>query len=462
MRITFLGAADTVTGSCYLVETNQTKLLIECGMFQGSKTIEERNRETFNFTPDEIDAVLLTHAHIDHSGLLPKLVNQGFHGKIYCTEATADLCSIMLPDSAHIQEEDLDWVNRKRRRAAQELLVPLYTPIDVENTLKLFSPVPYHQSIAISSDITVYLYDAGHILGSSFILLTVQEKNKLIRLLFSGDLGNHNQRIIRDPEIPPEADYLILEATYGNRSHKSRSETIAEFRAIVEQTLSAGGNIVIPAFAVERTQDILYELHEMKTQGYTIDIPIFIDSPLAISATDIFKRHEECFDAEMWQKIKSGNSPFDFDNLHFTRSSEESKKINLFDRVIIISSSGMCDAGRIRHHLKHNLWKEQNHIIFVGYQAQGTLGRAIIDGAKTVKIFNEEIAVKAHIHTLGGFSAHADQQELLTWLTTIPQPPKQVLLTHGETTARQALAEKIEQDLKLKTCLPTWKEVIEF
>ncbi|MEI6222025.1 MAG: MBL fold metallo-hydrolase [bacterium] len=461
MKITFLGATGTVTGSSYLLEVGNSRVLIDCGMFQGQSDVEERNHLDFLFDPHTIDAVLLTHAHIDHSGLLPKLVSNGFDKKIYTTAATADLCGILLPDSAHIQEEDLEWMNRKRMRAGKELIVALYSKEDVEKTLKLFRPVAYHKPTPITQDITATFYDAGHILGSSFIFLEINDQGQKKTIVFSGDIGNRGQRIVRDPEAIPQADYVFLESTYGNRLHKSRPETVKEFQHIISQSLKSSGNIVIPAFAVERTQEILYELHIMAENGTPFKLPIFVDSPLASSATTIFSKHPECFDEEMNLAVKAGKNPLELSHLKFTQTADESRQINNFKQAMIISASGMCDAGRIRHHLKHNLWRPNAHIVFVGFQADGSLGERIITGAKVVKIFNEEIAVKAHIHTLGGFSAHADQSELMRWIGKIPQPPKQVILVHGEDDSRKALSDKIAAELKFPTTIPQWKQTIE-
>lgn len=461
MKISFLGAAGTVTGSCYLVETDHARFLVDCGMFQGSSELHERNAEPFSFDPASIDFVLLTHAHIDHSGLLPKLVRNGFVGTIYATSATADLCSIMLPDSAHIQEEDLVWLNRKRKRAGKPPEEPLYTRQDAEATIALFRKVPYRQQIPVGKGMQCTFFDAGHILGSSFIQLVVEEGGQEKTIVFSGDLGNRGQQIIKDPEGLPAADYVLVESTYGERLHKSRTDTVAEFRNIITEALSTRGTIIIPAFAVERTQDILYELHAMIQEGSPLPFPIFIDSPLAISATEIFRKHEECFDRDMWEYLVKGEDPFAFESVHFTRETEESKSINRFEQAIIISASGMCTAGRIQHHLKHNLWKENAHVIFVGYQAKGSLGRRIVDGDDQVRILGEEIAVKSHIHTLGGFSAHADQRELLHWLGTAPQAPQKVFLVHGEDSARETLAGMITQEHGYNTHIPEWKEQVE-
>ncbi|MDR3590704.1 MAG: MBL fold metallo-hydrolase [Negativicutes bacterium] len=455
MRLTFLGASMMVTGSSYLLEVGNRKILVDCGMFQGSKATEALNRRPFQFDPATIDAVLLTHAHIDHSGLLPRLCKSGYRGKIYTSKATTDLCRIMLADSAHIQEFEAEIGNRKGRRAGKVPVEPLYTVADAEHCLKQFQPVPYNELFDIFPEIRVKLDDAGHILGSSIIEIWLSENDKTVKLVFSGDLGRPDQPIIKDPTYIDEADYIIMETTYGDRRHEHYDQLDA-LAGIINDTVKRGGNIVIPAFAVGRTQTILYFLHQLLKAGKIPDIPVFIDSPLAISATDIFMHNPQEFDVEAYDMIyKQQDNPLKLPHLNFTRTSDESKAINLLDEpVIIISASGMADAGRILHHLKHNLWRPEASILFVGYQAQGSLGRRLLEGAKRVKIMGEEISVKAKIHNMEGFSAHADQEQLLDWLEHLKTPPANVFLVHGEHEAAEAFAKVLAERLHLPAYIP--------
>ncbi|OIP97489.1 hypothetical protein AUK40_03185 [Candidatus Wirthbacteria bacterium CG2_30_54_11] len=460
MDITFLGANDTVTGSCYLVKTIESTFLVDCGMFQGTRELEERNYEPFLFDPKAVDFMLLTHAHIDHSGLIPKLINQGYRSPIYSTPATRDLCEVMLLDSAHIQEEEFEWKNRRRMRAGEPLLEPVYSIEDAGKCMEYFKTPPYNKSIQVAEDVSFCLRDAGHILGSSSIELTVIESGKSMKVVFSGDIGNAEQAIVKNPTPSDTADYVLIETTYASRQHKSRSDTLLEFKAILKECFASEGNIVIPAFAVERTQELVYVLGQMYRAGELPDIPVFIDSPLAISSTDIFRKHPECYNQETWDIVQSGESPLDLPTLKYTRTAEESRSINAVHKAIIISASGMCHAGRIKHHLKHNLWRPESHIIFVGYQAEGTTGKKIIDGATSVRLFNEDIAVKAHIHTLGGFSAHADQIGLSNWLNHIAPPPAKVFLTHGEGESMRFFSYFLTTENHYRVVIPQWKQTI--
>ncbi len=461
MKIYFLGAAQVVTGSNFLLETDSRKILIDCGMFQGSRQLNRLNFKPFPFKPEEIDFLILSHAHIDHSGRIPSLIKSGFKGKIYCTKATHDLCSIMLPDSGHIQEMETEWDNRKRSRSGQKLREPMYTVADAENSLNYFSPVLYNQKITIDDMFTVCFRDAGHILGSSIIELWITEEGETIKLVFSGDLGRKNKPILRDPAVIEEADYLILDSTYGHRLHPSLDNEAAKLIPIMIETRKRGGNVVIPSFAVQRAQDIIYELNQyydriiaVKDQSY-LDIPVYIDSPLTISATEIFKRNPDCFDADTLALIEQGHNPLDFNNLHFSRTAQESKELNTSkESKVIISASGMATAGRIKHHLKHNLWRKESSIVFVGYQAEGTLGRRIKDGARKVKIFGEEIKINAQIHVLEGFSGHADQSELIAWVKNFKKKPQKVFLVHGEQEALTSLSESIQSELNLGVIIP--------
>ena len=461
MKISFLGAAKIVTGSNFLIETKNTKFLIDCGMFQGSKSINRMNYEPFRFNPEEIDFMVLSHAHIDHSGRIPKLTKKSFKGNIYATKATTDLCSIMLPDSGHIQEMENKWDNRKRRRSGEKLREPLYTAKEAEESLKYFKSVLYNQKIKLNEEVTLRFRDAGHILGSSIIELWIKEDNKEAKLVFSGDLGRRDRPILRDPSLIDEADYLIVESTYGNKLHHPSEDDAKELISIINTTVKRGGNVVIPSFAVERAQDIIYELNKyytayIKTEDQDfLSVPVYVDSPLTVSATEIFLRNPDCFDEDTLNLINIGNNPLDFRNLKFTRTAEESRQLNISkESKVIISASGMCTAGRIKHHLKHNLWRKESSIVFVGYQAQGTLGRRIKEGEKVVKIFGEEIQVNAEICSLEGFSGHADREGIIRWIKSFKNRPKKIFVVHGEGEATEEISRKIEEELKIKTYIP--------
>jgi metallo-beta-lactamase family protein len=467
MKISFLGAAKIVTGSNFLVETKNTKFLIDCGLFQGSKSINRMNYEPFSFNSEEIDFMVLSHAHMDHSGRIPKLTKKGFKGNIYTTKATADLCSIMLPDSGHIQEMENEWDNRKRRRSGGKLREPLYTVKEAEESLKYFKPVLYGQKIKLNQEVTLRFRDAGHILGSSIIELWIKEDSKETKLVFSGDLGRRDRPILRDPSLIDEADYLIVESTYGNKQHHPSEVDDKELISIINTTVKRGGNVVIPSFAIERAQDIIYELNKyyteyIKTEDQDfLSVPVYVDSPLTVSATEIFLRNPDCFDEDTLKLIKIGNNPLDFYNLRFTRTAEESKQINFSkESKVIISASGMCTAGRIKHHLKHNLWRKESSIVFVGYQANGTLGRRIKDGEKVVKIFGEEIRVNAKIHSLEGFSGHADREGIIRWIKSFKNRPKKIFVVHGEEEAAGEISRKIEKELKIKAYIPELGETL--
>ncbi len=466
MKISFLGATRMVTGSCFFLETETAKFLIDCGMFQGSKEINRLNYEPFAFAPGDIEFVILSHAHIDHSGRIPKLIKEGFKGEIYCTKATADLCSIMLPDSGHIHELENEWDNRKRSRSGEELREPLYTVKEAEDSLKYFKPILYNQKIEIIPGISLRFRDAGHILGSAIVELWIKEGDIETKLVFSGDLGRRDRPILRDPFLIEEADFLIIESTYGDRLHPPSQDDTKKLISIINETFQRRGNVIIPSFAIERAQDIIYELNKYYTEYIEaknrefLKVPVFVDSPLTVSATEIFLQNPDCFDEETLQLIREGNNPLDFPNLNFTRSTEESKELNLSkESKVIISASGMCTAGRIKHHLKHNLWRRESSIVFVGYQAEGTLGRRIKEGEKLVKIFGEEIKVNAAIYSLEGFSGHADQEGLMWWLKGFKNRPHKVFIVHGEEKATQEICKKIENELKIKTHIPELNEV---
>lgn len=467
MKVSFLGAAKTVTGSCYYMETDSCRFIVDCGMFQGSKECEMQNEEEFAFNPAELDFALLTHAHIDHSGRIPKLYNTGFKGKIYANKATVELCALMLPDSGHIQESENEWVNRKRERAGMKPVAPLYTVQDAVDSIKLFESVRYNEIVSPAENIRVRFSDAGHILGSSIIEIWVTEKGKEVKLVFSGDLGNMNMPILRDPSVIDSADYLFIESTYGNRLHMNVEDKEEKFVDLINTTIEQGGNVVIPSFAVGRTQEIIYDLFKQyEKYGDKLKklfaTPVYIDSPLAVSATKVFRNNLDCFDEEARVYIENGDNPLDFPSLRFTQSVDESKALNESkESMIIISASGMCDAGRIKHHLKHNLWRKESTIIFVGYQAQGTLGRRLIDGASKVRIFGEEISVNAKIEMIEGFSGHADRAGLINWIDKIKDKPNKIFIVHGEEEAMMEFSDAINEKFGISTIIPEMGETLD-
>ena len=453
MKIKFCGASTGVTGSCHLLTSGEHKILLDCGQFQGGKAQDALNYEKFPFEPSEIECVVLSHAHIDHCGRLPLLTKRGFEGKIYCTDATADLLSVMLKDSAYIHEKETEWKNRKAERAGREQVEPLYTIEDAEKTLSLVSPILYDQQIEINPDMKIVFNDAGHILGSAITELWVTEDDKESKIVFSGDLGMEGRPILRDPTYIKKADYVIMETTYGNRIHKELGSGVEKLIEIILNTTRRGGNVVIPSFAVGRTQELIYELNRFydSNNEYRKELDkifVYVDSPMATTATEIFRRNAQVFDEETREYILKGDNPLEFKNLKFTRSSKESQDLNFNkEPKIIISASGMCEAGRIRHHLKHNLWNPKNSIVFVGYQGQGTLGRSLVEGVKMVTLFGEEIQVNAEIHNLEGFSGHADQNGLFAWLAHFEQRPKQIFLVHGEEDSKKDFAKLVNEKL---------------
>lgn len=432
MRLGFVGADHEVTGSCHYVEACGKHLLIDCGLEQGRDSYVNQD---IPVSANQIDYVLLTHAHIDHSGRIPLLYKNGFHGEIVTTFATSDLCSIMLRDSAHIQEFEAEWRNRKARRSGAEEYVPLYTMDDALGAIELFHPCDYEQKIELAPGIEVRFRDVGHLLGSASIELWITEGDISRKLVFSGDIGNVNQPLIKDPAPTETADYVVTESTYGDRLHNAPPDYVAELAAVIEKTLRRGGNLVIPAFAVGRTQELLYFIREIKERRLIdFDFPVFMDSPLAIEATSIFNKNvRSCFDEDAMKLVNAGINPIRFKNLHLAVSSEESKAINFDSQPkVIISASGMCEAGRIKHHLKHNLWRPECTVLFVGYQAVGTLGRSLLEGAEYVKLFGETIEVKAQITKLDGISGHADKNGLLKWIQAFSPKPQMVFVVHGE------------------------------
>lgn len=472
MKITFLGATRTVTGSNFLVEAVGKKFLVDCGMWQGKKEMEEENFNEFDFDPKQIDFMLLTHAHIDHSGRIPKLYNEGFRNKIYAHKATCDLCSLMLPDSGHIQEMESKWKNRKRKRRGEPERPPLYTAEEAARCLEIFEAVNYDEIIEIDENIHVRFNDAGHMLGSSIIELWVKEDGKEVKTVFTGDLGNNDIPLLDSPTMIEDADYLVMESTYGSRLHVRNDEKAKIFLDVVSETLDKQGTVVIPSFAVGRTQEILYELNKIKENTDDEDFerkyktlmkaPVYVDSPLAISATEVFRENMDLFEEDVQKEIMSGDNPLEFPGLKFTMTTDESKALNEDPTPsIIISASGMCEVGRIKHHLKHNLWNPNSTILFVGYQAPGTLGYSIVNGAKTVKIFGEEIAVNARIEYIEGYSGHADQEWLMNFIYSFITKPKHIFLVHGEEESQDVLEKKIIDETGISVTTPEYGETYE-
>lgn len=449
MKISFYGAAGEVTGSCFLVE-NSYKYLVDCGIFQGKS--ERENESPFPFNPQDVKAVILTHAHLDHSGRIPKLVKEGFNGKIYATYPTIELCEILWLDTVKLMKEEVDRINRKKLRSGKPLVEPLYTEREVERAMKLFEPVPYDEVIDLS-DIKIRFRDSAHILGASSLELW----GNGTKIVFSGDIGPENNVMEGSPSIIEDADYVILESTYGDRLHKTLDETRKEFETVILEALNQNGKILIPSFVVDRAQRVMYELLLLSLKyPFLSKIPIFFDSPMGKKVTEVYEKHSNLLSGEIQKFFLEGISPFSLDNLKYLSTSDESKSINDIETGIIIAGSGMCTGGRILHHLKHNLWKENTHVIFVGYQAQGTLGRKIVDGEKIVHIMGEEINVKAKVHTINGFSAHADQKDLLKWAEYF-KGDSVFVIVHGEPKASQALS----QILQLKgrrTLIPTYAQ----
>ena len=458
MKLTFLGAAHEVTGSCTLLSACGKHILIDCGMEQGADIYENGELPV---SPGSIDAICLTHAHIDHSGKIPAMVAQGFKGPIYATEAARRLCTIMLRDSAHIQESEAEWRNRKAQRNGGPAYVPMYTMAHAEQALKQFEGHVYGETLEIFPGIRLSFSDAGHLLGSASLRFEITEEGQTRSILFSGDLGNHTRPLIRDPQNPPDADYVVIESTYGDRVHGPRIDYVTQLAQVIQDTLDRGGNLVIPAFAVGRTQEMLYLIRAIKEQGLIHGhdgFPVYVDSPLAVEATRIYSDDAAMlpfYDAESLALVKQGINPIAFPNLRLSVTSDESKLINFDDTPkIILSASGMCEAGRIRHHLKHNLWRKESAVLFVGYQSEGTVGRKLIDGAASVKLFGEEIAVHAQIVTIAGISGHADRDMMLAWLGAMKTPPKKVYVNHGEDSVTDAFAKTIEDSLNIPAVAP--------
>jgi metallo-beta-lactamase family protein len=459
MKIRFLGAARRVTGSCYHLLDGDMQILVDCGMYQGRDS-DEINKKTFQFDPGKIQYLLVTHAHLDHSGLIPKLVKDGFKGKILTTSATAELIEIMLYDSAHIQEKDAEWLTKKSFRSGKDVVAePLYTTEDVQNCIPLFVKKEYSAIENLNDRIKYRFIDAGHILGSATLEIWYKDGNTEKKIVFSGDVGKNGNPIIRDPEHVTEADYVLTESTYGNRFHKDLNASIEELEHAVKETFKKGGNVLIPAFSVGRTQDVLYILNQLVREGKLHNLDVYVDSPLADKATKIYMAHPEYFDAEAVNSFKFKSTAGM--KLHFTATVEESQKINkIKSGLIIIAGSGMCDGGRIQHHFKHNIWRPECSIIFTGFQVAGTLGRRIVDGAKHAHILGEEMAIRSRVYTIGGFSAHADQGELIEWLSTFTNKPK-VFIVHGEESVSLEFEKIVQNKLGLSTYVPHLGEELE-
>jgi metallo-beta-lactamase family protein len=441
VRLSFHGADRDVTGSCHLVECAGRRLLIDCGMFQGGRELAEENAADFGFDPAGIDTVLLTHAHLDHCGRLPLLVKRGFRGEIIATAATRELARLVLLDSAHLAEEDAEHGTRRSNRRGGEPAAPLYTLMDAMATLDSFGrTAEYGVPLQLGPGLRASFHEAGHILGSASVLLEVSEAGRERRVLFSGDLGNAGRPILRDP-APPEAGVVVMESTYGDRCHRSVKDSVAELCEAINATLKRGGNVIIPSFALERTQEILFHLRAAAADGrLPAQLPVFLDSPMAISATEVYRRHPECFDAETAELFRNGQDPMRPPGLRMVRDTAGSTALNRIEGgAVIMAGAGMCTGGRVRHHLRHNLWRPAASVVFVGFAARGTLARRIIDGAERVSIFGEDVPVRARVHTINGFSAHADQAELLAWHARVGGRERTILV-HGEAGAMDRLA----------------------
>jgi metallo-beta-lactamase family protein len=462
MRIHFLGAAQTVTGAQFLLEVNGHTLLLECGLYQGKREESYRRNQTFAFDPSQISAAILSHAHIDHSGNLPNLVKQGFAGPIYTTPATAALADIMVRDSAHVLEADVNYVNKKRRKRGEPPLEPLYTVADAEKVAPLFRGIPYQQPFEPIPGVQATLVDAGHILGSAAIVLDIEEQGQRFRLWFSGDIGRERLPLLRDPVLPEKADFLMMECTYGDRPHHDPEEAYQHLREVTQRTLTRGGKVIIPAFAVGRTQELVYCYNRMLQAGEIPPVPIYVDSPLAVAASRIFQHFADLFDEETRASVQSGGHPaLSYPQLHYIQSVEESRALNdRMDPMIIISASGMAEAGRILHHLKHNIQNPRNTIVIVSWQAPDTLGRRLVEGAPVVRIFGELFDRRAEVVAIDGFSAHAGQDMLLHYAEASRASLRRIILVHGEPTAADALREKMLQEGLPKPIYPAWGETL--
>ena len=461
IKVQILGAADEVTGSCHLVTVGNKRILLDCGLIQGRRKDEERNKDPFPFDPKSIDAVVLSHAHIDHSGRLPMLVKAGFSGPIYTHRASRDLCRIMLKDSAFLNEKEIEWENRKRLRKGLKLVEALYTVEDARAAMSRFKGLVYQKKVKILPDVTLCLNDAGHILGSSIVELWLEDEGQVRKLVFSGDLGRPGMPILQDPAFIQQADLVIMESTYGDRLHRSWEETLTEIESIVRNTTNSRGNILIPAFAVGRTQEILYMLARYYREWNLERWQIFLDSPLAIEATRVFTRHSDLFDQDMADLWRQNKAQSFLPGLHISRTSNQSMALNrIHSGAIIIAGSGMCSGGRIKQHLKHNIWRRECHVIISGFQARGTLGRSLVDGAKYIRLWGETVRVAATVHTVGGLSAHADQLGLKNWYANFEGRPR-VVLVHGETSALETLSNTLKNDLGAPVTIAKYGQVLD-
>ena len=464
MKLHFLGANRQVTGSRYLIEAAGKKIVVDCGLFQ-EREFSKRNWEKPPFAPEAIDAVVLTHVHIDHCGLLPRLVRHGLQCPIYATRASTGLAEVVLLDSARIQTEDAAYKKRRHRkegRKGKHPEVPLYKEQDALDTLKLLKPVPYHKPLEIAEEFQVTFFDAGHILGSAMIQVDVTEHGKSKRVVFSGDIGQPGKPLIRDPEYIDRAEYVVMESTYGDRDHQQGGDIQTQIQDVINRTVNRGGDVIIPTFAVERAQELMYYIGRLVHSDRIPDIRVYLDSPMAIDVTQIFREYRDCLDAETWELINSDEPPLHFPGLKMCRTVDESRSINAHRMPsIIMATSGMCTAGRIKHHLRHGVGRPENTVLFVGYQAHGTLGRQILDGNQEVRIHGRNWPVRAEIAQIYGFSGHADQGGLLDWLSHFDPPPQRVFLTHGEEEAAATLSKLIQQRSKSKVSVPEYQQVFE-
>ena len=463
IKLTFLGGAQSVTGSRYLVEANDIRFLVDCGLYQ-ERQLLDRNWAPFPFSPKTLDAILLTHAHLDHCGLVPKLVREGFSHPIYCTSATAEIAEITLMDAAKLQVEDIESKKKRHGREGRRgphPEIPLYTPDDAKASVPLFSPREYKKTFSINDGVEVTFYDAGHILGSSMIQVRIRQGQEERTIIFPGDIGRWEKPILNDPTLFEEADYVLVESTYGDRVLPSPEESANEFADVINTTVKSKGNVVIPSFALERTQEVLYYLNKLLMENRIPHIMVFVDSPMAVSVTDVFEHHPELFDKDMLDLIDHGKSPFRFQGLHLVRTIDESKAMNhIAGTIIIIAGSGMCTGGRIKHHLVANISRKESTILFVGYQAEGTLGRQIVDGAEEIRILGQHYSVKAGIAQINGFSAHADQSQLLRWLSSFKKPPRQLFVTHGEANIAKRFASLLRDKTGWDIAVPSYRDEI--